>query len=279
MAPRARGMALLAVLWIVAALSIAVTGVVQSVRNEARVVSATRDLLTGGARASAAVALVLQSMQSQPQPGGRLQRERVVYDGQEIEVTVQPLNGLINVNSASTALLARLLLLGGGLEPAQANALAEQLAEARSTGGLRAMSGGFESAEDLLRVPGVDYELYAKIFPLITADLQGGGRVNPLSADVGVLTVLADGNVQRAARIAAQRDAGEPGIDTTGLVADFVDNTATPHFRLQARVPLGDGRWLLGTRWVTFRQGAPQGVPWQVFRAEDRFEAPRAQGN
>lgn len=273
-----RGVALLAVLWIVAALSVVVAGMLQSVRDEVRVVSAARDTLQAGARGQAAIVLVLQELAANPTPQARLREVVVSYQNQPISVTIQPLNGLININSASEALLAKLFSISGQLDPVAANTLAQRVVQERSTGDNRTMTGGFEATEDLLRVPGLDYTLYAKISGLITADLQGGGRVNPLAARADVLGVLADGNFERAGRMAADRDAGLAGIDTTTLVGEFVDNAASQHFRLQARVPLADGRWLLSVRWVQMRQGMPDGPPWQIFRSEDRFEAPRVQG-
>jgi general secretion pathway protein K len=118
----------------------------------------------------------------------------------------------------------------------------------------------------------VDYELYARLSSIVTTDAAGSGRVNPLAAPSSVLAILANGNAARSASIAAARDAGKTGVDTTNLTAEFVDNTVSTRFRLQARVPLADGRWLLSTRTVNVVKDSARGLPWRVLHAEDRVE-------
>ena len=59
-----RGMALVAVLWIVAALSILVIGVSTTVRQQIQLVGLQRDAATGQALGEAANALVLQQLQA-----------------------------------------------------------------------------------------------------------------------------------------------------------------------------------------------------------------------
>ena len=54
------GLALVAVLWIVAALSIMVTGAMHSVRSELRLVSHVRQSVEAAAKGEAAMQLVLQ---------------------------------------------------------------------------------------------------------------------------------------------------------------------------------------------------------------------------
>ena len=61
-AGRNRGMALVAVLWIVAALSILVTGMVKAQRDEIRLVASARQTVQGHAMANAAIQMVLQAM-------------------------------------------------------------------------------------------------------------------------------------------------------------------------------------------------------------------------
>ena len=74
-------MALVAVLWIVAALSVLVTGMVQAQRGEIRLVSATRQSVQGAALGSAAAQLVLQDMATRTAPVGRMRRVDVAFAG------------------------------------------------------------------------------------------------------------------------------------------------------------------------------------------------------
>ncbi|MFC5500508.1 type II secretion system protein GspK [Caenimonas terrae] len=265
-------MALVAVLWIVAALSILVTGMVQAHRDEIRLVASARQTVQGSALGNAAVQLVLQQMAARTEPVARLSRIDVEFAGQTIPVEVTPLNGLIDLNRAPEALLAALFTVAGKLAPDAAAGLAKALVAARAAGPLTQRGPRFEAVEDLLQLPGVDFGLYARLSPLVTTDALGGGRVNPMAAPEGVLLVLSDGDVARAARIAAGRDGGGPGVDTTDLPAQFVDTVATTRFRLVAQVPLPDGRRLLSSRLAETGKLAADGVPWRIFQAEDRFD-------
>ena len=267
-----KGMALIAVLWIVAALSILVAGMSQAVRVEARLVSSARQIVVASALGDAAIHLVLQAMVASAEPLTRLATVQTRYQGLEIAVQILPLNGLIDINSAPEPLLARLFVLAGGAAPADAAVLAHAAVELRAARGAQGRAQGFEAQEDLMRVPGLDYDLYANIAPLVTADQAGSGRVNPMAAPEGVLAVLADGNVALAASIAAERSAGGSAIDTTTLTGDYIDSAATRRFQLQARVPLPDGGWVLVSRSVDLRAAAQGGLPWRTFRAEQRLE-------
>jgi general secretion pathway protein K len=269
---RPKGVALVAVLWIVAALSILVTGMVQAQRDEIRLVSSARQAAQGSAMGNAAIQLVLQQMAGRAEPVTRLSRIEVGFAGLTFPVEVMPLNGLIDLNRAPEPLLAALFTVAGRMAPDPAAALAKALVAARIPGPLTQGGPRFEAIEDLLQLPGVDFGLYARLSPLVTTDALGGGRVNAMAAPEGVLVVLSEGDVARAARIAASRDGGGPGVDTTDLPQQFIDTVATTRFRLVAQVPLPDGRKLLSSRMVETGKASPDGVPWRIFQAEDRFE-------
>lgn len=268
-----KGMVLIAVLWIVAALSILVTGMVRTVREEARVLSQARQRAVAGAIGDAAIHLVLQQLVESPRPVARIVFVDTLYRGTPVRVQVMPLNGLVDVNTADVPLLSQLYAVAGGVPRQAALALAQTTVEVR---GLRTAQGEparFEAPEDLMRVPGVDYELYARLSRLVTAGGRGSGKVNPMAAPFEVLTVLAGGNAAVASRIAALRDAGQEGVDTTALEAGLVDNTAGRTFRLDARVPLADGSWLHVFRSVSLSGSNREGLPWRTFQMDYGFEA------
>ena len=268
-----RGMVLIAVLWMVTALSIIVTGITRSVREEARIMSLARQGVEASALGDAAIQLVLQDMVSRTVPISRLSQVETIYRGVSMVVQVMPLNGLIDINGAPVPLLASLYAVGGGLPVDAAAALAQATVDVRERKDSRGVQARFESTEDLLQVPSVDYTLYARLSGLITSDLRrGGGKVNPLAAPPEVLAVLAGGNAGVAARIAADREAGLEGIDTTALGADFTDNAAVQRFQIKARVPLSDGAWLWISRSVDLGARGHDGMPWHTFRTSYGFE-------
>lgn len=263
------GMALIAVLWIVAALSLLVVGMAQTVRQQIRVAGTQRDEVAGQALGEAAVALTLQALQvSAERPRGVAQITQA-FEGVEMEVEVMPLDGLISLNGASVPLLAAALKVAGGLNASSAEALANAMVQWRDEtveGGGRRL---FESVEDLLLVPGVDYSIYERLRPLLTTITRSGG-VNPLAAPPPVLAVLAEGDMGKVAEIAERRSGRGEDVDTSRLNQSFVSSGAASQYRVTAKVPLEAGRILLLTRDVGLT-ATPSGEPWRVFSAARRI--------
>lgn len=272
-----RGVALVAVLWMVAALSIMVVGMSYGVRGETRKASLSRQGIALGALGNAAITLVLQEMLSSPERTIRLSHKEVIYKNILIRVEVLPINGLIDINNASESLLGRLISIQGGLGAEQAVNFARKTIDIRSQKDSSGKSRGFESVEDWLKVPGIDYTLYARIKNLVSANLfgVGSGRVNPLAAPLEVLTVLTGGNVDQASRIASDRDADRTGIDTTMLDASEVETVPTNRYRISARVPASTDTQLWITQTVDITATKRDGLPWRIFNIERRFESAR----
>lgn len=273
-APTAQsGMVLIAVLWIVAALSIIVTGLTRSVRQEARLLAQSRASVVAQAQGDAALQLVLQDLAARPAAPNRLSYVDATYRDVPVRVEVMPLNGLIDINNAPEALLTRLYTIAAGLPPDAAQALAQATVQARERKDAKGVAERFEAVEDLLRVPGIGYPLYARLAPLVTADLRGAGKVNPMAAPPEVLVVLAAGRADVAARIADARLAGQDGIDSTGLDAALIDNnTSGRRLRLRARVPLDSGAFLYVTRYVELTSRGRNGLPWYTYHTELSYE-------
>jgi len=275
---RAAGMALIAVLWIVAALSIMVTGLMYTVRQQIQVGSVVRDQASGQAIAEGAFALVLQDWLARNQHPAAVGSAQVPYGGVEVQVDAAPLDGWISLNGADEPLLTALLSVAGGLDSGPAQTLAARLTEWRdghqdgdptAANGVDARPRRFEAVEDLLLVPGVDYTLYARIAPLVSVDLPGG-QVNPQAAPAPVLAVLAQGNMARVQQFLAQRGSG-PGADTSVFDSAFLGASGMDLYRLQARVPLEAGKMLVLTRDVALGSMYSRTAPWRVLRTDRRI--------
>lgn len=264
-------MALVAVLWIVAALSVLVTGVVQAQRAELRLAGAARASLLGDAAGQAAIYLVLQRLGGGAPHVDRLTRTVVRYGEQDLTVEVRPLTGLVDLNLAPAPLLAAFFARVGGADDGRASAIADALVARRSANG--GASGLLSAPEELLSVPGVDYELFARIAGFVTTDSRGGGRINPLAAPIEVLSFLAPGNAALARRIADERDAGAVAIDTTRLEGAFIDATVSSRTRFTAHVPMPDGARVLVVRDIDTSAAAGAAAPWQTLRASTRWIA------
>ena len=269
---RLHGMALLAVLWIVAALSIIATGTLRTVRTESRAILQARQQVEAQALGDGAIQIALQGLVARNQPLASTSAANIAYRGVPIEVEAMPLNGLIDINTAGVPLLQRLLSVAGGLSAEAAQATAQAIVQTRERRDARGGPQRFEAEEDLLRVPDVDYDLYARLDGLLTADLQGSGRVNPLAAPFEVLAVLANGDTAVAQRIAAARDAGQVGVDTSALDGSLLESSASRRIRVQARVPLVDGGYVRVSRNVDINARTPNGAPWHTFRMTVRLE-------
>ncbi|MET4579501.1 general secretion pathway protein GspK [Ottowia thiooxydans] len=263
------GMALIAVLWIVAALSLLVTGMSQTVRQQILVAGTQRDEIVGQALGEAAVALTLQEIQISPQrPRGMVQGSQR-FDGVDMQVEVMPLNGLVSLNGAGAPMLSNVLRVAGGLNLSAADAMANTVVQWRDERAEGSDKRWFESVEDLLLVPGFDYALYERVSSLFTAVTRTGG-VDPLSAPPEVLAVLTDGNLAQAADIAGRRSTPGANVDTSLLNQGLVSRANSDEYRISVKVPLEEGKMLLLTRDIglTF---TPTGEPWRVFSASRRI--------
>jgi general secretion pathway protein K len=263
---------LVAVLWIVAALSVIVTGMIRSVRAEVRQVSAASQIAQGGAWGMAAINTVLQSLSAPSAEKRSLTLTKVQFQGLSIPVRAMSLNGLIDLNTASPVLLEKLFLVAGELSAPQASAMADMVRAERTRLDALGRMQRLESAEDLLRITAMEYDTYSKLADLVTTDARGSGRVNVAAAPLGVLRVLAGGNLEVAKRLFEGAQSGAVGLDTSALDSALVDNAPSRRYLLQARVPLSDGAWLVVSRWVDMNGGKADGLPWRVFHAESRME-------
>ena len=272
------GIALIAVLWIVAALSIIATGITHTLRQEVRMMTQARQQVEAQALGDGAIQIALQAIVASNQPVRQVVQTEITYRGVAMRVQIMPLNGLIDINAAGLPLLERLFAIAGGLPSDAAQAMAQAVVQARERRDERGRSQRFEAEEDLLRVPGIGYDLYARLSRLVTAQAQGSGRVNPQAAPEGVLRVLAGGDAVRATALAAARDKNPADLDSTVLNGEFLDNASSPRYRLQARVALADNGQVVVEHSVDLRPDFRLGLPWRIFHAEHWMQAPPAKG-
>ena len=275
---RPAGVALVAVLWMVAALSVLALGLAAAAKSEVRSAQGIRARAEAAALGDAAIQLAVLELRSTDIG----YEEYVHFDyelgGRSIVVAAVPAGGLIDLNQAGEELLAGLFAGSGGLDPEPAAQLAHRVVAWRTPGlqleaedyaaagvAFRPRGGPFEYPEDLLQVLGVTYPLYARVRDLIT--VRGGGAgVAPQAASEAVLTLLAGGDRDLAARIALSRR-DDPATDFTGLDNRFFGGGSSPVYRMDARVRVGD-RSYRRTRWLDLSQGSPDGAPWRSFRVE-----------
>ena len=271
---RQRGVALVAVLWVVAALSILVTGLVQTQRQEIRNAASARMRLQAEAVGQGAIALAVQRLMAQSQRPDRLSRTRTPYDGWDVLVEVQPLSGLVDINLAPEPLLAALFSVNGNIDSGAAQRLAAAVVALREAKPSEPPPR-FKAPEELLNVEGVGYDLYARLAHLVTTDSGGSGRINPLAASQEVLLLLAGGDQGLANQVAANRDADVAGMDTTRLQTAFTDNSASGRLRFRAEVPFPDGSRVAVVRDIDLSPVAEGTAPWRTLRAHAPVLSPK----
>ena len=260
------GMALIAVLWLVAAMSIIAAGIVHSVLLEIKSVGLQRQAIGVVAQADAAILLALQHLQGHTKAtSNATQTITVEFEGKQYGVKVESLNGRIDINSAPLTLLADLYIHAGQVTSQVARVLAQATIDIRNTKNSKGERRSFEAIEDLLGVPQMTYDLYARLAALITADIiSGSGRVNPKAAPLGVLVVLAGGNVARAGDFAAQRDSSQNLMDTSFFDPLHIEELVSASLRLEVSVGLADGGLLTRNWYVYWGPDPRSGLPWRV---------------
>lgn len=262
--PPPRGVALLAVLWLVAALSIMLGGLQQVVRGEIRFAGQSRHQVLSNSLGDAAIRLTLQQLAAeQNKPIQSIKTQTVSVFGATIAVTITPLNGMIDLNNASQGLLSDTYQYLGLASKADAQRLAIATIETRETKTPDGSAMKFHAIEDLLRVPGVTYDVYAKIKNCLSTDLFGSGRINPLAASMETLLVLTQGNRARAQQLFESRRATPESMDATTLTAEHIQIGSTSILALSATTTMPDNTQLVRA-WRVDIARPTYGLPWRV---------------
>lgn len=263
-ARRQTGMALLAVLWMVAALSIMMAGVIHVVRGELRIVGNARLDVVNTALADAAIRVALRDIGVNKDKGIRFAQNRSVsIFASEIKVLAQPLNGQVDLNNAGAGLLSDVFHYGGEEPRSLADSLADEVVQMRNQKNSQGESVRFHAVEDLLLLTKLGYSTYAKIKSIVTADLNGGGRVNPLAASLDTLRVLAKGDVELARQLYASRFSNPEFMDTTRLTATHIETASSSRLAIQAIIRLDD-RTSFMREWRVDVAASAHGLPWRV---------------
>lgn len=268
---RLKGVALVVVLWMVASLALLVTGVLKSVRLQTQTTAGRVHAVAAQARADAAFHLTMQALVASSTSTSEVVASDITFDGVDMSIEVWPLNGLVDINLAPVPLLALSLESLCGFSSETSAELAFSLDDQRRAS--MASSGGavrFEALEDLLQVPGFDFEHWSNCSPWLTAESGGDGLVNPLAAPLEILVMLAGGRVDVARVVLDARAAGQVGVDTTSLNAPFISKSlqGTEMLKVIVNVPQPGGSGYRFQYWTEQRADELDGLSWRIFRSE-----------
>lgn len=273
---RQAGVALVVVMWLVAALSLLASGLVATTRADVRATQVLKQFATHAALGDAAIRLAASQLKLVPLVDHPAVFRFVVED-YEMEVQVLPASAFVNLNGASLELLRDTLLYGAGLAEDQAQMLAERIVDWRdpdedplpsgaelsayeaSQSPFRPRNGPFESVDDLIQVLGMNLDLHDKLRGLFTT--QGGAQgVDPRFAPPAVLHVLAAGSAGPVAQIMSARRAQDPLSDMTGLTQQHLAQGASGPYRFVATHRMEQSE-LMRARWIELSSSKPE-MPW-----------------
>lgn len=279
-----QGLALVVVMWLVAALTLLVTGLSATTRADLRGTQNLRLFAEHEALGDAVIRLAAAQMLVEPIEDRPLHFSYLV-EGHELQVEVLPASAFVNLNLASEALLRDTLQFGADVPEHNAQVLAERIVDWRDAddaalpngaerdayeaagSSFRPRNGPFESVDDLIQVLGMSLNLHDKMRGLVTVSGSSSG-VDPRFAPPEVLMVLAAGNPAAALRIVDARRSTDPLSDMTGLTQEHLAMGQASPYRFEASRQ-EDGVRLVRVRWIELgRGGANSALPWHELFSE-----------
>lgn len=269
------GVALVAVLWLLAGLALLVAGQVGASRADLRSLQTFRSFAEHAALGDGAIRLTMAEIVVSAPPTRPLQRS-VQIGEHRLQVEAVPASAFVDLNNAPADLLHDMLVFGAGLPTDQAALLADTMIAWRDpelaslTSGVTPEGGrvgGFNNIEELAQVPGVGLAVYHRLSELVTVHNPLPG-VDPRFASHRVLMILTRGDLTRVERILAARAANDPTLDIADLPHAQTSHSGIRMMRLAATRQVGDAR-LTRVRWLANERTPHSGVPWR----EIAFEA------
>ena len=263
-APRAQaGVALAIVLWFIAGMSLLVAGIVSQARVDTHMaqlhVARAKVVAAGDGAIRLRLAELLTARGSPAGEGSDAGGGYYRLGEDEVRVTLVPVAGLIDINSAAPEVLLG-LFLQAGVEQDEAQALAENVLQSRSPAaapGAPGGSGRLEAMEDLLRVPGMSRSLLDAVRDFIVVGTPAQGGMNWSVAPDEVLAVLDRVDETRAAGVRARQGA------TAGNGALVLARA----YRADAVLRYGGRNWLR-RQWIEMSAASGGELPWSVVRTE-----------
>ncbi|MCV6621147.1 MAG: type II secretion system protein GspK [Cellvibrionaceae bacterium] len=286
-----QGVALIMVLWLVAAMSLLVAGVIYSARMDTKQTQRLNSMAKYTAMADGVSKLALRSYLLWQQE----QAVQVPYEwtsdqyGVVASVSIVPTKGLIDLNTAGFDALFQLFSIRLGLDEEQASILAQNLIDWR-----RPVSSDFQglfdkyearglpmprhgrlfSVADLLAIDGFNLDMMHLLEDVVYVDRVFGGGVDPVSAPAAVLSVLSNGNEEavlsylemREQSINEESSGGSTMLNSTEFSSAFLGQGSSTIARLDVDIEVEQVR-MLRRLWVD-TSGYSAGLPWEVVRAE-----------
>lgn len=292
---KARGVALIIVLWIVTLLTVIVNNFSFSMRSEVLIARNQVALAQARSIADGAIHRAVYELQKPPSALDRWRKNGQSYsweDGSaQIVVTLLDESGKIDLNLVNDALLRGLIRTVGGLDDQEADRLVDAIADWRDNDDLRRVNGAeeadyrsagrnygpantrFEVVEELQRVLGMSPQLYFRLAPHLTVHTRQQG-INPVAASREVLLSIPGLSEEQVdAYLAARQTAIELGLPPPPLAVPqnfLAGDSQVVSIRAQATMQEGIGF----IREAVMRMGGNPRRPYAVLRWTEGAEKP-----
>jgi general secretion pathway protein K len=280
--PRAAGLALPAVLWLVVALSLTLLGLTLQTRQQIDFTRWYLDQSEARLRLDAALSLTARALAADAGLGERYTRLQWRIGEDDVLVAITSANGLVNPNTAGDTVMQTLLARVGGLTPADAAILACRIRDWIDPDDLPSCPGGAEAAQylaagwpslprngpmadpaDLLAVLGFDRSVYDKIKNFIGR--EGRNLIDVRAAPPELLDAFTgepNAHERIRAMIETNQDPVTLGVLDPAVFAPLSQRSEALRYRLQAQLRTPDGRRWSRTVWIDRNARPDTLTPW-----------------
>lgn len=281
------GMALVLVLWLVAALSLVVLASAHGIRQQTRHVGMSLERLRSESVLDAALQLVAQQLLAEKSVAAQYRLQRMTLGPSEIWLETTPADGLVDVNVASDALLQALFLRVGGIAPGEAAVLVSRIRDFLDPDDIPGGIGGAEAAQyraagwpsmprnaalddlsELKSVLGMTPALYEIIAPHL--GINGQQRLAIDSAPPALIDVLT-GQPGLGARIHTSPPEMRAGLLLSGAAAEFFTSAKAGGggaVRVRAFMQADGERWWQREAWIDLGQRPHVLTAWTTLSLE-----------
>lgn len=269
-----RGLALVMVMWLVAAMSLLVASVVYVARMDVQQQQLGQAAIRASALSDKAMRLSLRQfyieMADNPSIKQVAQNYSIDSDTGELQVDIYPASGLIHLGSLTPELLLSVLQYGVKISEDKLSILSNVLeggfASSALAGEDLGLPGRFRALEDLLLIPGVTIDHYELLKDYFYIGQVGSPGVNPAAAPPELLSVLAAGDegvVEEfiSLREEAQGVPGAPVLPHAQFSAGFVSSVDSSVYRVD--VTLMTGKYRFQKRYWISNAPSSFGLPWE----------------
>lgn len=289
-----RGMALVLVLWLVAALSLVVLAGVKGVRQQTRSAGMDIERLRAEVKLDAVLQLAAQRLLVERQLSHRYQWLRMSIGSDDVWVEITPAEGLIDVNVASDALLQTLFRNIGGLTPDEAVVFASRIRDwidpdddPSGPGGAEAAqyraagwpslprNAALEDPSELRAVLGMTAGLYEIIAPFL--GLNGQQRIDIDAAPPALIDALT-GQEGLGVQIHASPPEQRGALLLSEAGAQLFTNAPAKggrEIRLRILVASDGDQWWQREAWIDLSARPDTLTPWTTLLLEPTRRVPK----